>query len=170
MSYLAITDDKYFVNDKKILPFDNITNIRKILSDKWNKFEESVDKKSMDWYDEELDVSDLSPTLLFIAINNKYSTSFGLYIPLDMTIEMFAKKVIRDLNNKHHNSFNDSEYIDFDYLDKTGKIKSTKFWNMNVSRDGNILATNKCTMGTIQSIVNDCHEFQEQLLKTHNNY
>lgn len=167
MNYLKSDNGDNFINDKYILPFNKISNIKDIVSYEWSSEQKSYDindKYKIEWHDEELDVSDLSPTLLFIAINNTYKRDFGLFIPTDMSISKFSKYIIKNLNDGNKYIFNGFEYIDLEYLNNMGKIKSTKIWNSKALRHGNVYVYDKLTSGTIQAIIRNCRKFQNKLL------
>ena len=52
----------------------------------------------------------------------------------------------------------DRANLDIEYLHKTGKIKSTRDWNRNMSRNIYVYEDFTAT-GTIQGIVKDCRDF-----------
>lgn len=115
-----------------------------------------------EWYDEELDISDIPAILLFAAINNSYSTGFGLYIGLDMCFSKFVEHVSSDLANGKTPKFCGSGLVDFDHLNKTGKIASTKQWNKTAAQNGSVWIFKSGALNTIQGIVNSCRKFLEK--------
>jgi len=158
LNYLAVGNNGYFQNDNIVI-LKEIKDTRGLVSD-----ELITEGDEKGWYDQELDVFDISPSLLFTAINNAYSSGFGLYIPLDMSIEKFAKYIATSLSNKETPTFNGANLIDFEYLNKTGKIKSTQVWNKNAAKCGYVWIHNYYALHTIQSIVYTCRQFQQNLL------
>jgi hypothetical protein len=151
--YLRVNKYGYFYNDWNISRVD----IDKLIL---NKQIQAGNIETGEWYDDELDVSDIAPGLLFTVINNSYSSGFGLFIPLDMSIDDFSKRVATTLINKSIPNFNGASLIDFEYLNKTGKIRSTRKWNKNAAQKGLIWINNGKAIHTIQSIVDACRELQ----------
>lgn len=117
------------------------------------------DFNTKDWYDEELDVSDIPFTLLFAAINNRYSIGFDMYIGIDVSFERFCEKVIADLEEGKTPNFCGSNLINFDELNKSGKIHSTKEWNKKASQNGMLWISDSGAVGSIQGIVTECRNF-----------
>lgn len=122
------------------------------------------------WKDYELDISDIPPPVFFLGVVNTYSYGFGLYIPLDMSFEIFANNCEFELKyfikqGEFKGYFLDKKYTNFDYLINTGKIKSVRKWNKQATIDGKtsildyeLLGSNK-SHGTIQAIAAECRKF-----------
>lgn len=174
-SYLKIlTGPKLFVfgmkNNKLICSFVKSMNYFQMNDDKLAKLR-SQNIKSLsdgdaiivgdtkDWYDEELDVSDIPATLLFTAINNSYSTGFALYIGIDISFEGFCQKIKADLKEDKNPYFCGSDLFNFEELNQSGKIPSTKIWNKKAAQKGILWTFNGRSIGSIQGIVEGCRKF-----------
>lgn len=167
LDYLAVIkegDTHIFTWDQK-LGFDLFTNQKC----SWGTWENIVDHN---WtlIDEVLDVSDIPPSLLFMAIINTYSRGFSLYVPLDMSLWLFSDAVAQQIKAMlesstvtrpiiHETRFSRS-HVDLETLNRQGIIASTSQWN-RVARthichesDGTL----QCT-GSIQGIVRQCRDF-----------
>jgi len=108
--------------------------------------------------DDEIDVSDIPPSLLFAAINNAYSSGFMLYIPLDITFFKFIENNVLQFRNKKQCSFVGNNLVDFEYLHAHGKIKSSNDWDCEARKLGYIWDFDNKSTGTIKSIVTNCRK------------
>ncbi len=125
----------------------------------WSFFDEDTK-----WTDIEIDISDIPPTVFFMFVVNTYSIGFDLFIPLDMHISKFSKLVTKEFSSCTEHKIISEFYfgqnnIDIDYLNKTGKIKSTRQWNYNLYKHGSIWRFEFGAINTIQSIVEKCRHF-----------
>jgi hypothetical protein len=176
VGYLEITDDNKFVWDIK-LNLD-IKNYNK--NYKWGTaVKDCGDPITKEWYDYEISILDIPPTIFFLGIINTYSVGFSLYIPLDATILWFANELANDIRKLLKNEkmspnnllsstiYNNPENLFF--LNTYGKIRSTKLWNYNMAKNGSVHIychnndnNNYHCTGTIQGIVKDCRDFLEK--------
>lgn len=166
IGYLEITNDSKFVWDRQL----NLSQYNKHY--KWRSWELNTgDPITKQWHDYEIDISDIPPSIFFMAVVNTYSTGFSLYIPLDESLWYFSENVASDIRQL----LEDPSYqcnrihciargvVDLEYLNQTGKIKSTGTWNYHMAKCGSIhiweSANGLETTGTIQGIVEDCRRF-----------
>lgn len=130
--------------------------------------EQTINKETDEWIDEEIDVSDLPPSILFMAIVNAYSAGFQLFIPLDISFPKFSVAIAQELQSLLLNPittstpFCNSKYIkhelvlDLVHLNATGKIKSSKAWNQSMYKAGHIWIVDNLVLDSIQGIVGYC--------------
>lgn len=96
-----------------------------------------------DWPSEEIDISNIPPTLFLMAVINTYSTINALYIPQDMSISDFSKKMRKEIPRyfleDRHGCGGVLSYL-FDpirdimiHLHQTCKIQPDK-WNYEMKR------------------------------------
>src|SRR5437868_6132711 len=161
IGYLSTTSDNKFVWDIKL--GINLHNYNTWY--KWRSFVDNIsDRYTKEWYDYEIDISDLPPSIFFLGVVNTYSVAFSLYIPLDQHIVNFSANTAEDMRfflgtGEQVDScaavvYIDRANLDIEYLHKTGKIKSTRDWNRNMSRNIYVYEDFTAT-GTIQGIVKD---------------
>lgn len=113
---------------------------------------------------EEINVSDIPPSLLFAAINNTYSSGFMLYIPIDMTFSEFIEWNTSRYINEKQCSFVGAKLLDFEYLNSYGKIRSSSEWDRSARILGYIWDIDNKSVGTIKSIVNNCRNIYMKYL------
>jgi hypothetical protein len=156
-SYLEVKDGN-FVRDIE-LDFSVDKYYQKLNSLKRGEW--CIAGKDREWFDGEIDIKDIPPSLFFLVLVNTYSSGFSLSVPLDMSYERFFKLVAAQFENPLNKKivykiYFDGGNIDIAYLNKTGKIKSIKQWNSVMSMRGLIWSYNGKSLGTIQSIVETC--------------
>lgn len=140
-----------------------------------SRIEEEFISMNGDWIDCEIDISNIPPSLFFMAVNNTYSSGFSCFVPLDITFLDFSKATalyIESIFNKGKNyggwkiPYICEELVDLKYLNETGKIKSARQWNFHAKKNGHILVVENengglSTTGTIQEIVTNCLAYLE---------
>lgn len=165
LGYLETTDDGKFLWDIKLGV--DLWKYNKCYE--WRNWDTEC-RLNGTWVDHEIDISDLPPTLFFMAVVNTYSTGFGYYTPLDEPVPMFSKEIAPDVrflladNNspEHYRSrisYVTPDAIDLQYLNATGKIRSTAQWNHYMCRQQHIHIWDDKVFGSIQSIVDTCQKF-----------
>lgn len=128
------------------------------------------DKKKI--IDHEIDVNDIPPSLLLMGIVNSHSSGMNWYITLDCTFEEFQYKAATNISKKypHFPLHNIDDLIDMEYLDKHGKIKSTKQWIKGTISRNNLWIIEpdensdgvKKALNHITGIVDCCRKFMEK--------
>lgn len=125
--------------------------------------------------DVELDVSDISPSILLACINNSYAKGFSSCVGLDMTLNTFSEYMIKTLNSKKY-YYPGLFYIFKELLtkyDKTGKIHARE-WNIFAKREGHIWTHHEDIMNdtgdliatnTIEEIVKTARELHAKYAK-----
>ena len=184
--YLDVTNDKKLAWDVKLGLDHDKYNVRY----NWNvdpmpniNDTSIIDECVIDrkWIDGEIDVSDIPPSIFFLGVINCYSAGLGLYIPLDESFADFSKRIANFLPKyrkdsiwdpnwgyKYYIPYFSKDYIDLEYLNRTGKIRSVKQWNTSATRDGKICFIEADdnpneieVIGSIQEIVFKCRKFYE---------
>lgn len=159
INYLDTTSDGRFKHDIK-LGF----NPSKLSEDEtrhdW-KAAKSIDGKDGEWFDGELDISDIPPTVFFLGIVNTYSSGFSLHVPTDMNLEKFSKSVCENFSKFEEVPwlYKFDQRLNVDYLNRTGRIQSVKEWNRLAAIDGDLWNINGVCIGSIQGIVANCRNF-----------
>ncbi len=154
MQYLQVNDNgTHFVKDVNAAAIFNKIK----LWDIWTK-DKVGDEKTEEWFDEDIDVSFISPSLLFAVIYNSTSTGLQPFIGYNWTFEHFSKSVVEQMKNyllkdiKKPNGLLFLDAIDVDYLHRTGKIKSKKY-NQYMAKKGNVIVFHENVLNCIQAIV-----------------
>ena len=112
------------------------------------------------WKDTLVDISNIPPSIFFMAVVNMYSVGFDLYIPMDMSFEKFSKYLCQnfpDIDDNNSDNYNIPDSIRvfrslFPKLNSTGTISSKK-WNSIGKKEGKIWCHDRRTINTIQAIV-----------------
>lgn len=115
--------------------------------------------------DIELDVSDISPTILLACINNSYATGLSCCVGLDMTFEVFSENMVNTMD------FTEDRYLGLFTIfkkllikyDKTGKI-NTKEWNTLAKYHGHIWTHHGDITNNTGSII--AHDTIEEIVKS----
>ena len=121
----------------------------------------------------ELDVSDISPSILLTCINNSYAKGFSSCVGLDMTLSTFSEYMIKTLNSTEY-YYPGLFYIFKELLtkyDQTGKINA-RDWNIIAKREGHIWTHNKDIMNDASDLIatNTIEEIVKTARKLHAKY
>lgn len=121
-------------------------------------------RKILEWHQDEIDVSDIPPSVLFLWLINRNSRGLSLYIPLDMSFPAFCEWCIKHIESGHPEQivWGYTDVLDFDYLARTGKVRCS-LWNENMYRRGCIWIESGNVYDSIQSVVTWCKQFMDFL-------
>ncbi len=142
----------------------------------------TVVNSEYDWTDEEIDISDIPPTIFLAGLINCNSKGFSLFIPLDMSFVEFSKRCVKDIEKILNDNKlactdvlrilgegeNSSLALDIFHIHKTGKISSTRRYNYKMKKREHVQSFKTSDgkikhIGTIQSIIQKCRKFLKTL-------
>ena len=124
----------------------------------WTIWDDVKCGENGEWIDEELDISDIPPTVFFLGIQNTYGQIYDTHVPTDCSLGEFSKRAAERIHTKKY-VFKIDWLLDIEYLNSTGKIKSTKKFNRNACISEYLWQHEGRRHGTIQSIIKNCRNF-----------
>lgn len=171
ISYFQIQDG-HFTHDQK-LGFDYLKVLnypKKFIWDRWIP--------SANWTKEPdlpIDISQIPPSIFLLAIVNSLSSGFSLFIPLDLTYSCFFEKLVDQFSLGFSSdelspgiissSYLNSRFVDLEYLNATGKIRSPLQWNRGLSNNDCLPIYQGSALRSIQGIVLAAQEFWDCISK-----
>ena len=164
MNYLKIikNGDQYFFERDAQLGFDprKHYNIGNFPTEKKSISKEGIVKFGKLINVNPVNISDIPPTLLFVAVNNVYSYPFSLFVPMDMKLDEFSNQVAQYIFLKQQlpNNLTGFSYINYDELDN-GYIDPVT-WNHKALNDGRLWVTENTLISSIQSVIEIAKSFK----------